>query len=101
MDARSWQRISAGGGSFGGCRVRLNMDSGGLGGQHLDFEVGENYVGGQFGGLSPQQGHQHDAPSDDEPDCDCPLEADGSFVSDGFNSAATLQYPMPVFDTPA
>jgi len=72
-----------------------------VGTQHFDFKIREQNLSRQFRGFSAQQGHQHDAPGNDQVYGHSPSEALGGVVGHVFNAAAGLQNPVPVFYAPA
>jgi hypothetical protein len=69
--------------------------------QHRDLKVGQQNPGGELRACPAQQGHQHDAPGDDEVDANGALETIGAVVGQILDPAAGLEHPMPVFDASA
>ena len=66
----------------------------------MEFNIGEQDLGGQFRSLSAQQSHQHDPPGNDEVDRDRPPNALGRVVGDPLDGAAGLENPVPIFNAP-
>ena len=73
----------------------------GVGGEHFDLDIGEQYFGREFGTGSAEQRHEHDAPTDDEPDGDGAFEPSAGLVGERFDAAAALEDAVLVFDAPA
>ena len=73
----------------------------GEGVQHRDLNLAEQHRGGKFRAGPPQQGHEHDAPGDDQVDRNGALESLGAVVCEILDAASGLEHPMPVSDAPA